>query len=207
MPIAEADTSTLGRAFIFASAPTRARVVSIRLVRSNSFRAFVQRPPAIEAPARFTTASAPTPAPPNSPVEGFHATSNPCLAPPTTVLDGRISRHTVCPSRANSLSSAVPTSPVEPVTRTFISSSALGHQKGIAHLLERYETPAERSSYRRVQNILPHGKFQTPCPFAERQTHRAMASASYSHDGSATPPPGSRCKRKPAGLRPALQFL
>src|SRR5213593_1406327 len=67
--------------FIFASAPTRARVVSIRLVRNSSFRPFVQRPPATDAPARFTTASAPTPAPPNSSVAGFHATSNPSALP------------------------------------------------------------------------------------------------------------------------------
>src|SRR2546429_2725072 len=106
--------------FIFASAPTRARVVSIRLVRNSSFRPFVQRPPATDAPARFTTASAPTPAPPNSPVAGFQATAKPSFPPSPPALCGRTNRHTVCPAEAKALVSAVPTRPEEPVTRTFM---------------------------------------------------------------------------------------
>src|SRR5580704_2415291 len=120
--MADADTSTLGRAFIFASAFTSARVVSIRLVRNNSFLCADHLPSAIDAPARFTTASAPTPAPPNSPVAGFHATTNPFFAPSPPALCGRTNRHTVCPPRASALTSAVPTRPDEPVTRIFISS-------------------------------------------------------------------------------------
>src|SRR5216684_7270488 len=125
MPIAEADTRTLGRAFIFASAFKSARVVSIRLARSSSFLCFDQRPSAIDAPARFTTASAPTPAPPNSPVPGFQATANPSVAPSLAALCGRTNRQTVCPARASALPSAVPASPDEPATRIFIFSSAL----------------------------------------------------------------------------------
>src|SRR6266436_3856155 len=122
--MADADTRTLGRAFIFASAFTSARVVSIRLARSSSFLRVDQRPPAIDAPARFTTASAPTPAPPNSPVAGFHGTANPSLAPSPPALCGRTNLHTVCPARASARTSAVPTSPDEPVTRIFIFSSS-----------------------------------------------------------------------------------
>src|SRR5215467_9047787 len=73
----------------------------------------------------------PAPAPPNSPVAGFHATSNPSLLPDVVLLCGRISRHTVCPSLISASTKAVPTSPVEPVTKIFISSSA---EKGIASL-------------------------------------------------------------------------
>src|SRR5260370_29708315 len=74
----------------------------------------------MDAPARFTTASAPTPAPPNSPVDGFHATAKPSAAPSLAALCGRTNRQTVCPARASTLPSAVPTSPEEPVTRIFI---------------------------------------------------------------------------------------
>src|SRR6267154_796096 len=120
IPIADADTRTLGRAFIFARAFTSARVVSIRLAPRSSFLCFDQRPSAMDAPARFTTASAPTPAPPNSPVAGFHATANPSVAPSPAPLCGRTNRQTVCPARASTPPSAVPTSPEEPVTRIFI---------------------------------------------------------------------------------------
>src|SRR5258708_1320451 len=120
MPIAEADTRTLGRAFIFASAFTSARVVSILLARSNSFLCVVHRPSAMDAPARFTTPSPPTPAPPNSPVAGFHPTANPSVAPSPAPLCGRTNRQTVCPARASTPPSAVPPSPEEPVTRIFI---------------------------------------------------------------------------------------
>src|SRR5207245_2025963 len=114
---------TLVRAFILASAFTSARVVSTRLDRSNAFLCAVHRPPAIEAPARFTTASAPTPspreptkgAPPNSPVAGFQATANPSFAPSPPAVCGRTSRQPLCPARASARTSAVPTSPDEPV--------------------------------------------------------------------------------------------
>src|ERR1700675_4645659 len=82
MPVAEAETRTRGRADILASARTRARVVSTRLERRRSLRWGVQRPSAIEAPARLTTASAPTAAPPSSPVAGFQLTSKPCELSP-----------------------------------------------------------------------------------------------------------------------------
>jgi sulfur-carrier protein len=36
------------------------------------------------------------------------------------MLSGLIKRHTVCPSRANAGTNAVPTNPLDPVTRTFI---------------------------------------------------------------------------------------
>src|SRR6266481_9868141 len=146
--MADADTSTLGRAFIFASAFTSARVVSIRLARSSSFLRVDQRPPAIDAPARFTTASAPTPAPPNSPVAGFHGTANPSFAPSPPALCGRTNRHTVCPARASALTSAVPTSPEEPVTRIFIVFLfALPRPaRTKAQLLARYATHTQRSS-------------------------------------------------------------
>src|SRR5712664_1185244 len=148
MPIAEADTRTLGRAFILASADTRARVESIRLVRSNSFLCFDQRPSAIDAPARFTTASAPTPAPPNSPVAGFHATANPSFAPSPPALCGRTRRHTVCPARASAVTRAVPTSPDEPVTRLFIAFlfAFLCPARTRDQLLVRYATCTQRSS-------------------------------------------------------------
>src|SRR5467141_357885 len=153
MPIADADTSTLGRAFIFASAFTSARVVSIRLERSNSFLCVDQRPSAIDAPARFTTASAPTPAPPNSPVAGFHATTNPSFAPLPPALCGRTNRHTVCPPRANAVTSAVPTSPEEPVTRILIVFLfvLLWMARTKAQLLARYATHTQRSSNGNVQ--------------------------------------------------------
>src|SRR5258708_20146455 len=96
--MADADTSTLGRAFIFASAATRARVVSTRLDLSSALRPAVHRPPAIDAPARFTTASAPTAAPPRSPVVGFHGTSNPSFPPPPPPLSRLTRRHTLSPS-------------------------------------------------------------------------------------------------------------
>src|SRR5437667_6418376 len=139
--------------FIFASAPTRARVVSIRLVRNSSFRPFVRRPPAIDAPARFTTASAPTPAPPNSPVAGFHDTTNPSFAASPPALCGRTNRHTVCPPRASALTSAVPTSPDEPVTRIFIFFlfGLLCLEGTRDQLLARYATRSQRSSNRNLQ--------------------------------------------------------
>src|SRR5712664_1506389 len=121
--MADADTRTLGRTFIFASAFISARVVSMRLARSSSFLRVDQRPSAIDAPARFTTASGPTPAPPNSPVAGFQATAKPSFDPSPAALSGRTSRHTVCPAPASALTSALPTSPDEPVTRIFIFSS------------------------------------------------------------------------------------
>src|SRR5271154_777541 len=122
MPVAEAERSTLGRAFIFARALTRERVVSMRLERNCALRSALQRPSAIEAPARFTTASAPTAAPPNSPVAGFHATSKPSFDSPFAVLCGRTRRQTVWPSLARERTSAVPTRPLDPVTRIFIVS-------------------------------------------------------------------------------------
>src|ERR1700686_2925860 len=148
MPVADADTSTLGRAFIFASAVISARVVSMRLECNSDLRLSLQRPSAIDAPARFTTASAPTPAPPNSPVAGFHATTNPSFAPSPPALCGRTNRHTVCPARASALTSAVPTSPEEPVTRIFIVFLfvLLWTARTKTQLLARYATHTQRSS-------------------------------------------------------------
>src|SRR6266481_8859915 len=145
--MADADTSTLGRTFIFASAFISARVVSMRLARSSSFLRVDQRPPAIDAPARFTTASAPTPAPPNSPVTGFHATANPSFGPSPAALCGRTNRHTVCPARASALPSAVPTKPDEPVTRTFIFLlfALLCPARTRDQPLARYATHTQRS--------------------------------------------------------------
>src|SRR5713226_5626402 len=153
--MADADTSTLGRAFIFASAPTSARVVSIRLDRSSAFRPAVHRPSAIDAPARFTTASAPTPAPPNSPVAGFHATANPSFGPSPAALSGRTNRQTVCPARASALPSAVPTKPDEPVTRTFIFLlfALLCPARTRDQPLARYATHTQRSSNRSGQTL------------------------------------------------------
>src|SRR3984893_19192927 len=75
MPVAEPETRTRGRADILARAWTRARVVSTRLERRSCLRCAVQRPSAMEAPAKLTTAAAPTAAPPSSPVVGFQFTS------------------------------------------------------------------------------------------------------------------------------------
>src|SRR5882757_11561622 len=113
MPVAEAETRTLGRADILARAWTRARVVSTRLERRSCLRCGVQRVSAMEAPARLTTASAPTAAPPSSPVAGFHVTLKPGELP--AEVPGRIRRQTVWPARWRSCARAVPTRPVEPV--------------------------------------------------------------------------------------------
>src|SRR5215470_522192 len=118
--MAEALTSTAGRALFLASAATSARVASTRLERSKRLRAAVQRPWAIGAPPRFTTASAPTAAPPSSPVAGFQATSKAPAVPPPARVSGRTRRHTVCPSAARDRVSVVPTSPVAPVIRIFM---------------------------------------------------------------------------------------
>src|ERR1700686_3678626 len=153
MPVADADTSTLGRAFIFASAVISARVVSMRLECNSDLRLSLQRPSAIDAPARFTTASAPTAAPPSSPVAGFQATTNPSFAPSPPALCGRTNRHTVCPARASALTSAVPTNPDEPVTRIFMFFlfvlPCLAGTKD--HLPARYATRSQRSSNRNLQ--------------------------------------------------------
>src|SRR5712664_3687272 len=120
----------------------------MRLSRSSAFLCVVHRSSAIDAPARFTTASAPTPAPPNSPVAGFHATATPSLAPSPPALCGRTNRHMVCPARASALTSAVPTSPDEPVTRIFIFLLfvLLRPARTKPHLLARYATRTLRSS-------------------------------------------------------------
>src|SRR5258707_2783138 len=123
MPVAEAERRTRRRADILASAWPRARVVSTRLERRSCLRCGVQRPSAMEAPARLMTASAPTAAPPSSPVAGFQFTSKPWefLIVCVEVL-GRIRRQTVWPARWRSCVRAVPTRPVEPVIRIFMGS-------------------------------------------------------------------------------------
>src|SRR5215467_583536 len=117
--------NTDGFAFIRPIASIKARVVSTRLARNTSFRFDVHRPSPIEAPARFTTASGPTAAPPSSPVAGFHATLNPPASSLAFVSD-RTSLQTEWPSLANAVTRARPTSPVEPVTRIFICENATG---------------------------------------------------------------------------------
>src|SRR6202008_1859368 len=92
-------------------------------VAKSFFRASDQRPWAIEAPARFTTASAPTAAPPKSPVSGSQDTSKAPAVLAAAFEPGRTRRQTVWPSRANAPTKAVPTNPVAPVTRIFIPTS------------------------------------------------------------------------------------
>src|SRR5215469_7949072 len=118
--MAEALIITDGLTFILPIAETSARVESTLLVRRSRFRSAVQRPPAMEAPARLTTASAPTAAPPSSPVAGSQATSKAPAAPPSVRVSRRTSRQTVCPSLARAGTSALPTMPVAPATRIFI---------------------------------------------------------------------------------------
>src|SRR5258708_5366828 len=123
MPVAEAETRTRGRADILASAWTRARVVSTRLERRSCLRCGVHRPSAMEAPPKLTTASAPTAAPPSSPVAGFQFTSKPREFPVVCVEGlGGIRRQTGGPGRWRSCVRAVPTRPVEPVIRIFMGS-------------------------------------------------------------------------------------
>src|SRR5258705_12716177 len=100
MPVAEAETRTRGRADILARAWTRARVVSTRLERRSCLRCGVHRPSAMEAPPKLTTASAPTAAPPSSPVAGFQFTSKPgeVLIVCVEVVGG-IKRERVWPAR------------------------------------------------------------------------------------------------------------
>ena len=112
--------STRGRADILARAWTRARVVSTRLERRSCLRWGVQRFSAIGAPARLTTASAPTAAPPSSPVAGFQFTSKPWEV--VGEVPGRTKRQTVWPARWRSCVKVVPTKPVEPVIRIFMGS-------------------------------------------------------------------------------------
>src|SRR6516164_2155709 len=117
----DADTSTPGRAAIFARAWMSDRVVSTRLERKRRLRSGVHRPWATDAPAKLTTASAPAAATPSSPVIGSQLTSDPSgLRTGPAEPSGRISRHAVCPARFSSLTSDDPTSPVEPVIRTFM---------------------------------------------------------------------------------------
>src|SRR5271155_3641335 len=149
--MAEAEISTRGRAAMRASAFTSARVVSTRLLRKSFFRSSVQRPSAIGAPARFTTASAPTAAPPISPVAGSHFTSNPCEAfAAGSTGPGLINRQTVCPACCRFPPSAVPTEPVAPVTRIFISLSSLERSLIPASLCRLHDpllAPASPSGY------------------------------------------------------------
>src|SRR5689334_3231059 len=104
----------------------------------------------MEAPARFTTASGPTPAPPNSPVAGFQAMAKPSLGPSPGALCGRTRRHTVCPAPANALTSAVPTKPDEPVTKIFIVLliTPIAATRTKNHLLARYASAGLGSSVR-----------------------------------------------------------
>src|SRR6267142_659648 len=120
MPVAEEERSTRGRADILARAWTSARLVSTRLERRSCLRWGVQHFSAIGAPARLTTASAPTAAPPSSPVAGFQFTSKPWEV--LGEVPGRTKRQTVWPARWRSCVTAVPTKPVEPVIRIFMGS-------------------------------------------------------------------------------------
>src|SRR5262249_26358808 len=79
--------------------------------------------PAILAPARCTTASAPAASGPTVAAATSHRAD--CAAAPRlrSVLPSRTNLQTVCRSSASARTSAVPTSPVEPVTRIFILAS------------------------------------------------------------------------------------
>src|SRR6267378_3660605 len=119
-----------------------------RLDRKTALRSSLQLSPAIDAPAKFSTASAPSIFPPSAPngspsrshVFGFHATliifpSSPLgaelpfffwrcspLLPSSFFEPERTSRTTVCPSRTSEFVSAVPTSPLDPAITTFMRS-------------------------------------------------------------------------------------
>src|ERR1700691_2870807 len=98
------------------SASTSTRVESTRLLRNIVLRSGVQRPPAILAPFRFTTASKPSIAGTStSALNGFH-----CTSPDTALPPGRTRWQTVWPSARNAPVSAPPTSPEPPEIKTFI---------------------------------------------------------------------------------------
>src|ERR1700683_5317560 len=114
--MADAETKTFGGVFNLPSAVTRDCVVLTRLDRSTIFPWVVHRPPAIDAPARFTTASAPAMSPFESakvkPPEasgsqGTSITRGPadCAGEPALreTVSRRTIRHTVWPSRTSAV--------------------------------------------------------------------------------------------------------
>src|SRR5215475_12436 len=118
-------------------------VVFTRLERRTILRCCVHFPSATDAPARFTTASAPAIVPCESArdnpsdASGSQGTSTiresfdgavlSFFRPPFfgATLSRRTNRHTECPSPTSDLISAVPTRPVAPVIKTFIHSPQL----------------------------------------------------------------------------------
>src|ERR1700683_2031736 len=114
--MADAETKTFGGVFNLPSAVTRDCVVLTRLDRSTIFPWVVHRPPAIDAPARFTTASAPA----MSPCASARVTPPEARDPQDTSIPGgpancagepalrepvsrRTIRHTVWPSRTSAV--------------------------------------------------------------------------------------------------------
>src|SRR5260370_41805192 len=131
-----------------------------RLDRKTALRSWLHLSPALDAPAKFRTASAPlifSPSAPNgspsrSHVFGFHATltilpaslfcpdlpfsswrSSLPLLLSSFFAPVRTSRTTVCPSRTSEFVSAVPTSPLDPAITTVIDSPSLSRQLPPSH--------------------------------------------------------------------------
>ena len=97
----------------FAMARTSALVACVRLSRMAALRAAVQRPPAIDVPARLMTAVAPLSI-------GAHDESF-CPGDQRTScsrVGWRVSTTTRCPSSRNASSRAVPSRPVPPAMTT-----------------------------------------------------------------------------------------
>src|SRR5271170_5805615 len=118
--MAEADTNTRGFCRRLASASTSTRVVSMRLLRRSAFRAGVQRPCAMLAPLKCTTASMPSIAATST----VAAIGSQTISPVDAALPGRTNRVTLCPCARSALTSAVPVTPDAPEIRIFIVSRA-----------------------------------------------------------------------------------
>ena len=124
-PMAEAAIRVAGGGLSLASAPASARVPSTRLALISALYLAVQRRSATPAPARCTQAPSPSSPPaaygtsPASAARGSQRASSAARG------GRRTSLITSWPSERRLATSAVPMSPDEPVTATFMRSGAL----------------------------------------------------------------------------------
>src|SRR5579883_3588615 len=118
--MAEALTSTSGCRDAALIAATMPRVPTTRLSRISRLRCSFQRWPAIDAPARFTTAQAPSMEEAQGPVsDGVHRTYSAAPGTARRAESGRRVKTTISyPFSASFLHSSLPISPVAPVTTT-----------------------------------------------------------------------------------------
>src|SRR5579875_2087818 len=163
-PIADAVTSVAGGMARLASAPASARVPSTLLALTSALYPAVQRRSATPAPARCTHAPIPVSSSGStaaSAAPGSHRTSSADRAGRRTSLMTR------WPSARKPATSAVPISPDEPVTATFIGPRA---PAGL-HAEFRLERPFFQPGFDRGEVPGRVGAVDQPVVVGQRQVH------------------------------------